>query len=372
VLHQLLAADARLDQRHDSSLPGDRDIWMARTVPDRRRAHTRPPAGTATDALSGAVGSRTMRSRSGGVSDPPDQGRRPKNAPRRGVAHAPAPFARCDLTRALGRHNAPPQPWDWPIPRRTQHARRASLAAIVITYIEPLSRPHDLASSARQKGETIHLRGSVPPFVPLDLLTPWPPRGRDADMDGPARASLAGPFAGHCHPRARRDDVRHERRVVAQPTATEASVQAGRRPSAEPSSNQGGVGRARRPQSGDAGLDAIHDAERKATQQLAARVVVKPRPCVRDPSDWELGRIDLLTERDGCGRTAFRVSRAPSPLLLRSLRGGIQARGPRPAAGWMRRRASDHESVSAVPGSTRSIRARISSAQAASASGSTS
>src|SRR6266508_4782804 len=57
---------------------------------------------------------------------------------------------------------------------------------------------------------------------------------------------------------------------------------------------------------------------------------------------------------------------------IRELLRGTQGRGSRPAAVWMRRRASDHGIVGAVPASTRSSRARISADHAASASASTS
>jgi len=90
-----------------------------------------------------------------------------------------------------------------------------------------------------------------------------------------------------------------------------------------------------------------------------------------NPAAYDNVTPRIVRMRDSRLRWAPRTSAQP-PLPLGELLRAIQARGSRPAAAWMRRRASDHGIVVAVPASTRSSRVRISADHAASASASTS
>jgi hypothetical protein len=54
-------------------------------------------------------------------------------------------------------------------------------------------------------------------------------------------------------------------------------------------------------------FDAVDDAEWKAPEQVAARVVVEARPGIRKPRDRGFGLVDFLAERRGCRSIPFRI-----------------------------------------------------------------
>jgi hypothetical protein len=106
----------------------------------------------------------------GGVSDPPIRCVGHPNDPKGGVAHAPVPLSHRADPPLDGRHTTPPTPSRTPLVLGgNTHATKPLWHTTSTTLL--LRPARRLTRSSATAGGTIHLRSSVPPFVPL-LVSP--------------------------------------------------------------------------------------------------------------------------------------------------------------------------------------------------------